>query len=296
MSISLLATGLTLALSLLMGCGDDIGKSSRKKGSETTTPGAAGAESVLVEKPSFIHRERGSLILTSATERAFMMNGSLTANYRKVPNILIDDEGTDQVNVFTVNTLNRPTISCGVGANFTTIDARISDCAAKNKTSATWYGQANASSGEGNWKLVAITTTGSEVWLDERSGMVWSDIQTSAANWCQAANNGESPTAPGVVDCKTLKADTSFCVGLKLSGIGENIKWRLPTRNDFLAADLNGIRFVLKTGTSLGSWTATMVAGVATRNKAWVYHLNDGTLSAEELSSNHQVRCIGSAF
>lgn len=289
-----LALGITtLALIGLVGCGNDIAKTSRSSAPDKSQPAATAEESKLVLNPSFIHREKGSPVLTYTLEIAHLIANDLPVLYSPVPKMLIHDEGTDQVNVYSRDILNRPTTVCGAGAAFSTISARLSDCASKNKDRATWSGEIYGASGEGNWKLVALSGPNQEVWLDERTGMVWSDIQTNAGNWCQASGNEENVTAPGTVDCQTLRNNISFCVGLTLSGIGENIKWRLPTRNDFLAADLNGLRLALRKGESAGFWTATMVAKVAARNKAWVYYPANGTLSAEDLSTTRQVRCIG---
>lgn len=190
-----------------------------------------------------------------------------------------------------MNSYGRPTEICGEGTNFTGISGRIRDCLAKNPKLAVWNGTVSGAAGETTWQLVTLTSGGKEFWQDLRTGLVWSD-NTGLKNWCAASGN-KQPSAVGIdIDCSTLGENQNSCA--ELGVFGTNIVWRLPTRNDFLQADINGARFVFKTSTtSNGYWTATVVGTSAGRSKAWSYNYVDGTLAASEMTNTLQVRCVG---
>ena len=69
-----------------------------------------------------------------------------------------------------------------------------------------------------------------------------------------------------------------------------DITWRLPTRADYLQADLNGLRFVLPR-TDAAVWTAT-VSG-ENRENAWSIIPKTGELTSVVRSTNLAVRCVG---
>jgi hypothetical protein len=87
---------------------------------------------------------------------------------------------------------------------------------------------------------------------------------------------------------RSIEMDLLASIGLP------NIKWRLPTRNDYLQADLNGIRFVLKTANS-PFWTATMNSASTNRSEAWTYNQSQRTIEKVAMTDLRQVRCIGAA-
>jgi hypothetical protein len=284
--------GLILLFSTLIGCGDDIASSSNRRGGlERNNQGATReGQSQLIN--SHLHRLRASApILSYAQEIDLTLSNTLPSGLRRVPLMELDDEGTHGKNVVTQS---RPTVECGVGEAFTGIDGRINDCNSKNGTNSIWNGYLSGAAGEGSWKLVALTSTGRETWVDLKTGMVWSDVVASG-NWCKASGNTQESMIGVDTDCSVIGESDSFCYGTNSEGFGNNIQWRLPTRNDYLQADINGLRFVLKQGGSTGFWTATMVSGSLGRGEAWVYNPQQGTLSSGELTSSRQVRCIGIA-
>lgn len=282
-------------LSLLVGCGDDVSSNRRKgttgrEGNRSEVNGNGGLDGTR----SQIHREKGAPVLSYAEEIAKTLNNSLSdVLYRIRPLMETDDESS----AFTVQILGRPKTVCGIAGTLQGVDSRITDCFQKNGSSSLWEGSRYGTSGEGIWKLVSRNADGREIWFDTRTGMLWSDLITveavSSFNWCQAAGNTESDTPTTSVDCNELAEGVSLCAGAVDADITTNVKWRLPTRNDFLQADINGARAVLKKESSLGLWTATMRSGVAGRNEAWIYKTADGTLTNDVLSSKHHVRCIG---
>lgn len=284
-----------LLLTTLVGCGDDLGSSNDdvEPKPESTTPTVETDQAIR----SSIHRTRGNTVLSYIQEIQQRLAGTLsTTAYRVVPDMELDDEGTDGKNIVTRTSLGRPAVVCGINGTFANVTARINDCVEKNSDKATWSGTANGASGEGDWKLVAKLESGQELWLDDRTKMVWSDIMNldgaTTFNWCQAAGNDQSATETVAVDCNQTGNGISVCNNLVMDSIGGQIEWRLPTRNDFLQADLDGIRFALLGPNETGLWTATMKANVVNRTEAWVYFAT-GTLSTGALTSLRQVRCIG---
>jgi hypothetical protein len=167
------------------------------------------------------------------------------------------------------------------------ISQRVEDCSGDNLDKAAWVGNENGAAGETTWRLVARSGT-LEIWLDIRTGHVWSDV-VSNTNWCNASSNTEAGSG---VNC-TLLATNVSCTNATLLGIS-GINWRLPTRNEFLQADIDGLRFVLK-DPGTGFWTATLDSLSADRSVAWVYVQAQGTLEKATLSQERNVRCIGAA-
>jgi hypothetical protein len=274
----------------LAGCGQDIARKQTSK--ETGKVPQTGNQDVTKDTnliASQIHRTRGVTITSYLGEIALTLANNLPSAYRAIPDITLDDEGTESKNVLTVAGLGRPGTVCGSAATFTGIDSRITDCSAKNGDRAIWTGQLYGSSGESSWKLVALMDSTREFWLDDRTGMVWSDVMATD-NWCKASGNKQEASG-STIDCSTAGEDQNLCSSLE--NFGTNIRWRLPTRNDYLQADLDGLRFVMKKGSPVGSWTATVKAGVVGRDHAWVYHMTDGTLTAEEMGTERLIRCIG---
>jgi hypothetical protein len=286
-------------LTLLVGC-EDV-SSNRRKGQnhslERSTPGLEAEANIR----SAIHREKGADVISYSQEIAKTLRRNLPDSlYRIVPLMEKDDEGSSR-NITTMGQIGRPLSPCGSGSSFMGISSRIVDCSQKNGARSLWEGVRHGAAGEGTWTLVSLSDDRQEIWLDGQTGMVWSDIikKTSGVNvfnWCKASGNTENATSSEVIDCglmNDLAHGEELCVNAFTDGIGANIKWRLPTRNDFLQADLNGSRFVLKKENTQGLWTATMRAGVTGRNEAWVYNSHDGTLFGANLTSERQVRCIG---
>lgn len=282
-----------MILAILASCGEDVGSNHKiataGRKPEVNVPELTATNSIILSQ---LHREKGSEILTYSQEITGIINNALPDRlYRVIPSMEKDDEGSI-VNVTTMNDIGRPSIDCGAGTNFTGINARIADCAEKNGDRAIWNGHRFGAAGEGNWKLVAKTEM-NEHWMDERTGLVWSYL-LNPVNWCRASGNTQNNSPFNDIDCGTIGGMESICVGAILESIPEGqIKWRLPTRNDFLQADINGLRFVLPQETSSGLWTATIRASSQGRSEAWVYHSTNGTLSSANLATERQVRCVG---
>lgn len=280
-------------LTCIVSCGEDVGTNRKKAPLDRTTPGLETDTSIR----SSIHRRNGATTISYKEEIELTRSGDLSQNYVAIPQMELDDEGTDGKNVNFLSSLGRPTSVCGETSGFDSVSERIADCAAKNGTKATWSGARNGAAGEGDWKLVYLNAAGIEIWQDTRTNMLWSDLMVVNSqtnfNWCQASGNSQGLIPETTIDCQTLQANINACQAVSISGTNDQINWRLPTRNDFLQADLDGARLVLKPETPTGLWTATMKAGSSGRTEAWVYHSKDGTLTSDTLTSSRRVRCIG---
>ncbi len=83
----------------------------------------------------------------------------------------------------------RPTVDCGRNADViphALISDRIADCASKNVNASYYNAVQYGQGGEGDWKLV--TKVGAkEVWQDQRTQLLWSDVADNYYNWYQAS-------------------------------------------------------------------------------------------------------------
>ncbi len=72
-----------------------------------------------------------------------------------------------------------------------TIADRITDCRTKNGLWAFYDGKKYGQDGEGDWKLVSVVIAAGpvtyEVWRDERTKLLWSDMASANYNWYQAS-------------------------------------------------------------------------------------------------------------
>ncbi len=278
-----------LLLSFVSSCGDDIASSRANR----PLPGGPSTPEVLPQasgQRSQIPREKGSPVLSYAEEIQKTLAGSLPVNlYRLVPEQEKDDESAS----LTVQSLGRPLVDCGGGTSFATITARIADCVQKNSDRATWDGTRFGVAGDGNWNLVAKTEAG-EFWLDSLTKLIWSPILTPT-NWCRASGNAQGIGAGATVDCQTGAGGTPSCDDGALDVVGTSVRWRIPTRNDFLQADLNGLRSVLvKEADGTGLWTGTVRSSSTDRREAWVYQSKEGILTSDAMTATKPLRCIGS--
>jgi hypothetical protein len=272
---------LVLVLAITVSC-EDVG-SRGKMG----TPNIQPIESETANSiRSHLHRATGTTILTAQGETTAA--AALPVGYDEIPNL---EQADDGITGDAVVRAKRPIGECGLSVNFKTLSQRLRDCATVNPNQAEWKGAANGTAGEGTWKLVARAGDNQEIWLDETTGFMWSYVITTTSNWCQAAGNTQGPAKEGGIDCSVLHDSVTRCEGASFLGIpASEIAWRLPTRNDYLQADLNGARFVLpKTTTAV--WTATV--STVDREKAWSILPQTGELTAQPRSASMAVRCLG---
>ncbi|MBL7664456.1 MAG: DUF1566 domain-containing protein [Bacteriovoracaceae bacterium] len=224
-------------------------------------------------------------------------------HYFNLPTIANHNEGSKNIPV------GPDSIDCdGDDVDADTLDEFRNYCRSRLATKKrTWFGSENGTAGEGDWRMVAKIISagkGYEVWEDLSTGLIWSDIVTEET-WCKASGNRDAACSPA--DLATLpcfgSADVQVEMGKgNLNKIAKVIDWRLPTRNEYLQADLNGIRNVIpafrRSLTAPASTTNPVLVWTATTDsqdntKAWLYDGRYGVLSSETMTEERSVICVG---
>ncbi len=202
-------------------------------------------------------------------------------------------------------------VNCGATPG-SALSSFISDCSQKN-SKAIWQGGLRGFAGETNWVLVSRATDSSnhakEVWKDVSTGLLWSD-KLIDSNWCKSTGNTEDNGNSG--DCS--QNSVNLCG--EVSNEDENnaargyinsttstdkvVHWRVPTRNELLQADINGLRFVHRafrlanrssSSSNFNVWSASTVS--YDKTKAWLYDGVEGILSTDDKEDNAHVICVG---
>lgn len=193
-----------------------------------------------------------------------------TDGYRSTPNPDTDNDKE-------ITKATSPSgVECGTSTELQSVSDRVKDCAANSAIKTpTWKALENGISGEGNFNLVLSSPTHT-VWRDETTGLIWSS-NLGEDKWNHASGY-------------RLEADSEdfLCNTIKGFNDGE-VSWRLPTRSDFLQADINGARFVLPE-TNRVYWTATSVDD---SGKAWVINQSTGSIQERSFETPSSIRCVG---
>lgn len=215
-------------------------------------------------------RTRNADQLTYLDITKLVQEGKLPAWTHMIPN---PDRDTDSSVIRAI----APDADCGIGA-MNTLSARITDCNTKNPATHLWDSKLSGISGEGDWMLV--TKQGNfTLWMDVTTGLIWSDL-VQTANWSTASG------ARGMEATAICRADAD---NVALGKIPDTqIQWRLPTRSDFLMADINGARFVLP-NLDQQYWTASHDGN----SSAWSIFQETGILEKESENQVLSVRCVG---
>lgn len=176
-----------------------------------------------------------------------------------------------------------------------------------------------------------VSSRGREVWQDQRTKMVWSSLVSNTANWCIATgknnitgnpvaeadpdNMCENPikqndTASGLpaisacyedggvlfTDVDNITSPNSIDPAGK-AGLGfsstPSVKWRLPTRNDYYQAEIDGIRFVMPDMLDLNNWEWTTTISTLPTNEAYGFHSDTAETSLRARWNGDSVRCVG---
>ncbi len=246
---------------------------------------------------SGISRTRGTAQITTGQAS----QATLPTGYREVSVLTSDDDGFDATSP--VLKMSHGGARCGI--NQTTIAAKIADCGytmwngKENGIGgeSNWFLVIRTSGGKEIWQDSATGLIWSEnLYL----GGGAEPIPNDAADWCHAV--GYSDNDPNTICNATVNnpyINTSYCVesnsvgarlipklstenwaagryderkgymGFNSSGSNPRVRWRLPTRADWLQADIDGSRFVLPNFLSHFFWTATVNS--TDRTKALTY-------------------------
>ena len=236
---------------------------------------------------SQMFRAQDSTIYKEAQIAKFMAPGSeetLPNTLFPVPDKIVHDMDRNTTRP------NRPE-SCGWSFPADTqvnIATRIADCRAKNPDNFkahTWSGKENGLAGEGRWRLV-VHRDGKSLWEDTSTGLLWSP-PTVERNWDRASGNVNDPLLAVCNGASDIANKTGYFLGVK----ADEVAWRLPTRNDYLQADINGSRFVLSIeGDDDIYWTANYISE---GQDAWAIQHSTGMLSKRDENTPTNVRCVG---
>jgi hypothetical protein len=277
-------------------------------------------------EPLNLHRNVGTLLVNASTEPA--------TGYRLFPDPVKDHDGQTVGTSGIKKLLTRPANPCGTSG--ATVASRIVDCSVQNPTTSFWDGSVKGNTGQGLWRLVTVKAIAdgdcasgcTEVWRDERTGLLWSDVivdnsadAVDTYNWCKASGNSNAADAPSQEIDATVCASaanqnqttpTSVCAeddvapsvfalldARQLLSLGDlrlnttpKVRWWLPSRADYLRAERHGLRFVLPNFNN-EFWTAT-VSSAASGN-AWTFDGGaGGKLSTAARTASKKVRCVGS--
>ena len=265
---------------------------------------------------SNMYRNVATAQMTLTTETS---TTSYASGYRNVPDIYKDDDGYFDSTKGCGNSggykdtctsvvkATRPSVTCGTTQ--ATVSARIAHCLTQNGANATWTGSTKGTSGEGTWKLVTRTSGTKEVWRDERTGLVWSDI-VGNDNWCKASGNGLpndercngntssycaeggslTPAIVGENWTTGVYNETKGGMGAVATGSSPSVIWRLATRNDWLQAEINGVRFVLP-NMLVSLWCASVYS--TNRDVACLFNSYNGSTGGVSRFVSMEFRCLG---
>lgn len=235
-------------------------------------------------------RDKGTEQISIFAEIVNAQNGTMPGNYHQVVDPINDVESLSVAWL-------RPAVDCGVDVALDTVNKKVDDCIEKNGPSATWAAEFHGINGEVDWELV-VKIGNNEVWRDSQTQLLWSS-DMGAANWCRAAGDDHelsSNTVSLTVKCKEINRGENFClndaIGADAKGRLENIAWRLPSRSDFMRADVNGIRNPFSFNNNFFYWTTTSFS--MDKIYSFVYGFKFGDME-KRLKSDGQihVRCVG---
>ena len=275
--------------------------------------------------PSFALRDFSSDPEPTRMSARDEANTGLNSNYRFSPDESKDTDAAGDYTNFSSHFVSRTSWNSTTCGDTGDIPTRVANCrsAMQPTDSAHWVGLKMGNSGEGNWSLVTrqLGTNGSgysEVWLDETTGLLWSDALRENTGTVMNRNWQNLMTVRNGSGVPTKDVCTDDAIGTQEKGAlgttsGPQIKWRLPTRNDFLQGDLNGLRYALpgiwKTSgfaTPFGFWSATSVATGS--GLAWILTAEGHMMSLDKTTApvggfiqyasgygDVHVRCVGGA-
>lgn len=248
---------------------------------------AAGSEELQGQLRSQMFRFNGKEQYTYTGEVSKLKKDKLPSSHRTVPNLQYDIHNSVKGPV----SLPNSDTSCGNSFD-KSIKSRHQDCTEKQDLdlAITWSGKNQGISGEGSWQLISNSKSAEIsnkiVWQDFSTGYLWSDLLLGYT-FEEAAGIGQGNLENR--PCQGIAGKTKHELGRINPDI---VSWRLPNRNEFLQADLNGSRFVLPNIIDELVWTASY----AGNNEAWAINIKTGVLSLQKTDTKLGVRCIGAVI
>lgn len=234
---------------------------------------------------SQVYRNKENIRLTYSEIMDAVLNNKVPLTTRMIPDIEvhIDSEVSSPAKIPSEIT------ECGNSvAEAYTLSDRIKDCKDKvpEANAIAWAGKKNGINGEGDWQLVSYSNN-KQVWQDLRTGLLWSDIVATADY--EVASGVEMGSTDNFKDrvCQTITDTPKDALGKIHSS---RVEWRLPNRNEYLQADINGARFVLPNTDQL-TWTSSYSGD----DNAWAINQKTGVLQLTSIGDSLSVRCVGIA-
>ena len=188
---------------------------------------------------------------------------------------------------------------CGTAGSVT---SRIQNCKGQYADDATWVGSAEGLYAESTWILVTRdTTAGVAIWKNSGSGYLWTSKVASNVSFCEAAGVDSDYS----FNCSGNSAKLSYCSettgysypvdgAAKLGNLSMSngkVMWRLPTRADYLKAELDGLRYVLAMGSTDNFWSANTWS--VDPGSIWTFSA-EGVLNTTAISNTStDVICVG---
>jgi hypothetical protein len=147
-----------------------------------------------------------------------------------------------------------------------------------------------------------------EVWRDDSSGLIWSDLITDQIttefNWCQASGS-KAESYCDEARYQSQARPVSLCVeaadlsapifgdgakGAVKLGTIPSLRWTLPTKEDWELAEAHGVRGVLPNLAEGGFWSSSVSSG--SRGNAWYFYSYNGSVSNGNRNFTNGVRCV----
>lgn len=199
---------------------------------------------------------------------------------------------------------------CGLSGSVTD---RIKSCLISYPEKASWNGSTRGLYAESIWSLVSRKfSSGLIIWRDESTGHLWTSEIGSNVSYCEAAgvtnenysSNCESNETPKLSYCASGNSMNLVGGGTNQAGLSSgsgNVTWRLPTRADFMKADLDGLRYVHNLSGFADDlfWTSNSWNEAA--SFLWIFS-GEGDFrrlqwgSTEMNNSSIDVMCVGTEF
>jgi len=301
--------------------------------SGSTIFGVAGSYSASGSFGSFMasgmHRNTATAQMTQATETS---TSTYASGYRDIPDILLDDENRDstlgpapdKVCGVVSTTVAGKITDCQTrnGAESSWVGGTDGNSSEGNWTLVTLTSTATGAL-EGDTCSGGSASGCYEVWRDERTGLLWSDTMPTTMNWCRAAGSIQADDPSNYCNNATYQDQTtpySACAeaaGIQSAVSGENwasstyhaakgymgktatpvVRWRLPTRNDYMVANVNGLLQVLPS--LANSWTATVYSSIRGRayvaidGGLWIAATTSVSGANATRTTSLSVRCVG---
>lgn len=221
---------------------------------------------------SSAHRDRGADLLNQRQYSHLSTLDSLPTQYASTVDVYSNDES--YAYIIDQALVHPSTSSCGLSG---TLESRINDC------DQVFDASSIGNSAESKWDLV-LRVLNIELWRDRQSGLVFSSI-VDKQNWCRAAGNDQdiqNSSNVTLTDCAPLVSSMNIC---KDTGDNLGLKMRLPTRNDFLRAEISGIRLLWPnwSTSNYSFWSSTLKSDQ--RNYAWTYSAKYGQTNFVKVNS-----------